>query len=263
MQCVFHPNQTTGVRCHHCQRAICASCDHRIKGSPYCQDCIVAGINALRHQATPPYGQTWAPPLNQTINQTTNQKSPWVATLFGLIPGLGAAYNGQHVKALCQFVLPVSLWQLCSLLGNFPAFAFFAGGVALHLFSLYDAWQTAQRANRGADLAAEDARIKQWLQGNLYVWGTYLLGVGALTALDQLAPRFVNRTWPLLFLVAVVFCLRGLFTQSAAPAAPPETPYQPRPVSFMTTGLPSTYDRSNEPAPSNLINAEHRFADHR
>ncbi|NOT62148.1 MAG: hypothetical protein HOP19_18195 [Acidobacteria bacterium] len=254
MQCVFHPTQMTGVRCHHCQRAICQACDHRIKGSPYCQECIVAGINALRHQAAPPYGQAWPPPANN--------KSPLIATFFALVPGLGAAYNGQHVKALCHFVLPVSLWQLASLLGDFPAFAFTMGGGALYLFSLFDAWQTAQRARAGADLAAEDARIKHWLQNNVFVWGVYLLGIGALTALDQLAPRFVHRAWPLLFLIAVAYSLRGLF-KTAAPVAPPETPYQPRPVSFMatgmTTGLSSTYDSGKEPAASNLINAEHRF----
>ena len=248
MQCAFHPTQMTGVRCHHCQRALCQSCDHRVKGHPYCQECIVAGIESLGYRVAAHYQQA-AP---------AHHKSPFVAFLFALVPGLGAAYNGQHVKALCHFVLPVSLWQLASLLDGFPAFTFTMGGGALYLFSLFDAWQTAQRARAGAELAAEDARIKQWLQNNLYAWGAYLLGIGALTALDQLAPRFVNRAWPLLFLIAVAYCLRGLF-KAAAPAAQPETQYQPRPVSFMTTSLPSTYDRSNEPAPSNLINAEHRF----
>ncbi len=245
----------TGVRCHHCSRALCQSCDHRVKGHPYCQECIVTGIEGLRYpryQASAHYQQA-AP---------AHHKSPVVATLFALVPGLGAAYNGQHVKALCHFVLPVSLWQLASLLNDFPAFAFTMGGGALYLFSLFDAWQTAQRARVGADLAAEDARIKYWLQNNLYAWGAYLLGIGALTALDQLAPRFVNRAWPLLFLIAVAYCLRGLF-RTSSPAAQPETPYQPRPVSFMSTGmtsgLPSTYDSNKEPAPTNLINAEHRF----
>ena len=249
----------TGVRCHHCQRTLCQRCDHRVKGHPYCQECIVAGIESIRYlrsQAAAQYQQA-AP---------THHKSPLVATLFALVPGLGAAYNGQHVKALCHFVLPVSLWQLASLLSDFPTFAFIMGGGALYLFSLFDAWQTAQRARAGADLAAEDARIKHWLQNNLYAWGAYLLGIGALTALYNIAPRFVNRAWPLLFLVAVAYCLRGLLKASSYDAQP-ETPYQPRPVSFMstgmstgmTTGLPSTYEQSKEPTATNLINAEHRF----
>ena len=252
MQCAFHPTQFTSVRCHHCQRALCQSCDHRIKGLPYCQDCIVAGIEALRHQAPPAYGQTWPPPLPGP------NKSSLIATLFAVVPGLGAAYNGQPIKALCHFVLPVSLWQLTSLLNDFPAFAFFVGGAALYLFSLYDAWQTAQRANAGANLAAEDARIKHWLQNNLYVWGAYLLVIGALTALHELAPRFVHRAWPLLFLIAVAYFLRDYF--KATPAeAPPDTAYQPRPVSFMTTNLSPPYDPNQEPASPNLINAKHRF----
>ena len=254
----------TGVRCHHCQRALCQRCDHRVKGQPYCQECIVAGIESIRYHRQGYQGSQAAAQYQQAA--PAHHKSPFVATLFALVPGLGAAYNGQHVKALCHFVLPVSLWQLASLLDDFPAFAFIMGGGALYLFSLFDAWQTAQRARAGADLATEDARIKHWLQNNLYAWGAYLLGIGALTALDQLAPRFVNRAWPLLFLIAVAYCLRGLFKVSSH-SAQPETPYQPRPVSFMSTGmtsgLPSTHDRNNEPAPTNLINAEHRFAENR
>jgi hypothetical protein len=239
--------QTTSVRCRHCQRAICQHCDHRVKGAPYCQECIVTGIETLRAK---PYQSTAAP--------LPNRKSPWVATLFALVPGLGAAYNGQPVKALCHFVWPVSVWQLASLIDGFPAFGLALGGGALYLFSLYDAWQTAQHAAAGADLAAADARVKHWLQSNVFVWGLYLLGIGALTALDQLAPRVVSRAWPLLLLLAVWYGWRNVVKSEPA-MAPPETTYRPRPVSFMTTGLSAPPDHHPNAPPANLINAQHRF----
>jgi TM2 domain. len=39
-------------------------------------------------------------------------KSPIIALMLGLIPGLGAAYNGQPVKALVQFIVIAGLWTL-------------------------------------------------------------------------------------------------------------------------------------------------------
>jgi hypothetical protein len=251
MQCAFHPTTFTSVRCHHCGRALCASCDHRIKGLPYCQECIVAGIESLRRL---PYGQEWNPVRPQG-------KSPFVALLFGLFPGLGAAYNGQPIKALCQFVMPVSLWQLADIFHGAPAFIAALTGVALYLYSLYDAWHTAQCSRAGADLVAEDARIKGWLQAKLHIWASLLIAVGGLTLLDQVAPRLAQRSWPVLLILAGLFLLKDRFMRPPTVAAPP-TPsshYQPRPVSFMTTGLNSGTERQPETEPRNIINAANRF----
>ena len=220
----------------------------------------MAGIEALRR---PPYGQAYSHP-HQAHHAPAQNKSPFVAALFALVPGLGAAYNGQPVKALCHFLLPTSLWQLASLLNGLPAFAAACGGVVLYLFSLFDAWQTAQRARASADLPAEDARIKTWLQNKIHVWGTLLIGIGALTLLDQLAPHLVQRAWPLMLMLAGVWLVRDYFKRAAPHVVePPAAAYPPRPVSFMatgmTTGLPSNYDRAAEPESSKLLNAENRF----
>lgn len=241
--------QTTSVCCHSCSRALCASCDHRIKGYPYCQECIVTGIESL---SRPQYGQQWNQPQPQ-------RKSSWVALLFSLIPGLGAAYNGQPIKALCQFALPVSMWQIADVLHRSPKAIFGLGGAVLYLYSLYDAWHTAQRANAGADLAAEDARIKRWLQANVHVWASLLIAVGGLSLLDQIAPRLAQRTWPFLLILAGLFLLKDYFIRPSARAeeSPPQPPYQPRPVSFMTTGLNGEHQTKTESG--NLINAANRF----
>lgn len=248
MQCAFHPTQLTGVRCHSCNRPLCASCDHRIKGFPYCQECIVAGIESLRR---PPYGQAWSEP-------PPHGKSSWVALLFGLVPGLGAAYNAQPIKALCQFVLPVSLWQLADIMHRGPEAWVALAGVAFYLYSLYDAWHTAQRARAGADLAAEDARIKAWLQAKIHLWASLLIAVGGLTLLDQIAPRMAQRVWPVFFILAGLFFLKDRFLSQPPAVAPPPN-YQPRPVSFMTAGLNSGTERQTDNEPHNLINAANRF----
>src|SRR2546429_4390184 len=64
--------------------ALPISCDHRVRGFPFCQDCIVAGVELLRQQST--------------VNPAyilRRKSSPFIATLLSFVPGLGAAYNGQ------------------------------------------------------------------------------------------------------------------------------------------------------------------------
>ncbi|HEX8423103.1 MAG TPA: hypothetical protein VF634_06815, partial [Pyrinomonadaceae bacterium] len=91
MNCSYHNINAAVVQCSRCTRPLCPACDHRIRGFPYCQDCIVAGVELLQQQ----------PALLHAPQQLRRRTSKWVATLLSLlIPGLGAAYNGQTSKAL-------------------------------------------------------------------------------------------------------------------------------------------------------------------
>ncbi|MDM7923150.1 MAG: hypothetical protein QUS14_12695, partial [Pyrinomonadaceae bacterium] len=53
--CAYHSQNVAVVQCNGCGKALCPACDHRIKGFPYCQDCIVQGIDLLRQQANSDY----------------------------------------------------------------------------------------------------------------------------------------------------------------------------------------------------------------
>lgn len=171
MNCAYHPVNAVNVRCNSCGRGLCPSCDHRIKGWPYCQDCIVAGIEMLRRGSQP--GQYHSP---------TGSKSPGIATLLGLIPGLGAAYNGQNIKALVHFAVTVGLWELADI---FNAALLGLSGAAFYLYSIYDARQSAKRIRAGEDLSREDEKLKQALRENTHIWGSILLGIGALAILNN------------------------------------------------------------------------------
>ncbi len=90
MNCAYHTRNPAAVQCSQCARPLCTACDHRIRGFPFCQDCIVAGVEMLRYQQTRTTDQ-------HVIRRKT---SPFVATLLSFfVPGLGAAYNGQTSKA--------------------------------------------------------------------------------------------------------------------------------------------------------------------
>ena len=240
MNCAFHPTSDAAARCANCQRSLCAACDHRIKGSPYCQDCIVAGIERLRH------GYNTAP-------RSTDGPTPLIAGLFALIPGLGAAFNGQNIKALLHFIIPVSLWQLGDIFNRPLELPLFLGGAAFYIFSIYDAVRAARRSKVGEDLRIEDEALKRMLRNHTTTWGAMLVGVGALTLLDIFFPYHVQRYWPFLLIVAGLFLLRNYQQHRHTDSEPHSLPTRP----------PSVIGAPYERAESNLVNAERRFDHYR
>ena len=166
MNCVYHGQNVAVVQCNGCGKPLCPACDHRIKGFPYCQDCIVLGIDLLRQQSQTSY-----------VPFVKKQTSPFIATFLSFIcPGLGAAYNGQTVKALVYFGVFIGLFQMAVLTGM-PLFFF--GFIGMWFFAALDAWRTAQMIRSGLtpDIA-EDIFVKRF-SGNPKLWGIVLTVLGA------------------------------------------------------------------------------------
>lgn len=180
MICAYHGQNAAVVQCNGCGRPLCPACDHRIKGFPYCQDCIVQGVDLLRQQSRTSY-----------VPFVKKRTSPFIALLLSFVcPGLGAAYNGQTVKALVYFGVFVGLFQMAILTGG--TFLFVLGFMGMWLFAALDAWRTAQMIRSGLtpDIA-EDIFVKRF-SGNPKLWGIVLTVLGAA------------------FLLQNVFNLRGL-----------------------------------------------------
>ena len=74
MNCAYHIGNQAVVNCHGCGKYLCPACDHRIKGFPYCQDCIVMGVELLQRQG-----------YSQAVPLAKKQSSPFLATFFSLI----------------------------------------------------------------------------------------------------------------------------------------------------------------------------------
>lgn len=208
MNCAFHPINAAGARCWCCGRGLCPGCDHRIKGHPYCQDCIVAGVETLKRGAQPQTSQ--------------KHKSPGLALLLGLIPGLGAAYNGQNIKALLHFGVTIGLWEMADVFHT--AFLGLAGG-AFYLYSIYDAHQSAKRLCAGEDLRAEDEHIKQVLRDNTHIWGSMLVGIGVLAILNFFLRQLFSFSFPgllpVLLVIAGFFLVRHYYRDYRAPESEP------------------------------------------
>jgi len=99
MYCSYHAKNPAVVQCNQCARWLCPACDHRVRGFPFCQDCIVAGVELLRHHSHA-----------HPSNILRRKSSPFVATLLSFVPGLGAAYNGQTSKAIVHFAIFASFF---------------------------------------------------------------------------------------------------------------------------------------------------------
>ncbi|MGB7069023.1 MAG: hypothetical protein WBD22_05970 [Pyrinomonadaceae bacterium] len=199
MDCTYHIQNVAVVNCNGCGKPLCPACDHRIKGFPYCQDCIVHGVELLRNHNNSSY----APFVRK-------RTSPFFATVLSLLcPGLGAAYNGQTLKALVYFAVFVGLFQLAILTGGTPLFVL--GFIGMWLFSALDSWRTAQMIRSGVTPdVAEDILVKRF-SGNPKIWGIVLAVLGGAFLLQSLFNlRFLMRGLLPIFLIGLgIYLVRG------------------------------------------------------
>jgi len=209
MTCAYHPGQPMTASCQSCRRSLCRACDHRIRGLPYCQDCIVAGIELWRlQQQRPPNPWASSPAAGNSIPLARSKRSILLALLCGIFPGLGAVYNGQNVKALLHFTLIAGLWTLADLFSGSLESLLGGAGVALYIYALIDACRTARQANLGIDPQIEDERIRAWLRGNTNLAGIGLIGIGSLTTINTIFPELLNRFWPVILVLLGLFLVR-------------------------------------------------------
>ncbi len=176
MNCAYHMTNRAVVQCSHCGRALCPACDHRIRGFPYCQDCIVMGVEIMQQKGAP---RADAPSTAQRRN------SPFVALLLSfLTPGLGAAYNGQTSKALVHFAIFASFFQMATVTQG-TAF-FILGAIGTWLFAAVDATRTAQLMRAGLAPDAESDAIARRLYGNPLAWAVTMVTLGVIFLLHTI-----------------------------------------------------------------------------
>jgi len=132
-------------------------------------------------------------------------KSPILALMLSLFPGIGQIYNGQPAKALVFFFAWAGSIYLTA-----EANPFFAFLIAFtYLYNLVDAWRSAGAINlrhaRGKAYEDEDPTESP-------AWGASLIGVGALLLLNNLGwlrLAALQRWWPLVLMAAGAAFLYG------------------------------------------------------
>ena len=156
MNCANHPESTATAFCQDCGKALCPLCTRTYGGLVLCEPCLLKRTAA----APPPAGAGapqpnpgWTPVPPSAAAQTTwpvgpgVSASPVLAALLGFIPGVGAMYNGQFIKALLHVVIFIVL------IGASQHFAMAGILIAAWVFyQVFDAAHTAAARRDGRPL---------------------------------------------------------------------------------------------------------------
>jgi TM2 domain-containing membrane protein YozV len=203
MKCANHPNVDSVAYCGLCGRPLCAECVREVRGMVYCETCLANRVQ------TPMFGPQTGP-------------SPGVALALGFIPGVGAIYNGQIIKAMVQVLIFGSLIALSNRVGGPMDTIFGLGAAAFYFYMVIDSYQTAKAKQLGQ-------QTPEWfglgdMKMNAPIGAALLIGLGVLFLLDNLGiPVFRNigRYWPVLLIVIGVILLQRRLGGGHAPTPPP------------------------------------------
>ena len=100
MNCANHPDTAAVAYCRACGKPFCQVCQRQAQGTVYCQEhepgarCGEPYTARRRHRRTRPL-----------MRPTPHAPSPGLAFVLGLIPGVGAIYNGQYAKGVIHVIL--------------------------------------------------------------------------------------------------------------------------------------------------------------
>ena len=199
MNCVYHAEAPNVAFCIHCGKALCNECIRNVKGSVYCEPCLgdfVEGRSATR------------------VKKEIVGTNPGAAFALGLIPGVGAIYNGEFVKAAVHILV---FGILVSLSDATDAALFGLASAAFYFYMPFEAYYTAKKRQMGAEGIALETPIDRLQQqfGSIRdreLWGGIaLVVIGGLFLLGNLNVfdlRQIARFWPAALVVIGVWLLK-------------------------------------------------------
>jgi hypothetical protein len=137
MNCVNHPDVAAAAYCQNCGKPLCTGCMRSVGGVVYCEPCLAARLSS-----PPPGGNAYP---DATL--TGLHAHPLLAGLLGFIPGVGAMYNGQYIKALAHVLIFAVFVSLSD-----KSFVFAMLLAAWVFYQVFDAAQTAKARRDGLPL---------------------------------------------------------------------------------------------------------------
>ncbi len=137
MNCSQHSGSPAAAFCQDCGRPMCELCARRVGSGVYCEPCLAARLRAAPDAQHAPGGPGAA----------EGGAKPALAALLGLIPGVGAMYNGQFVKALAHVFLFAIFVHFAE---NSDVFGLLVS--AWIFYQVFDAYQTARARRDGLPL---------------------------------------------------------------------------------------------------------------
>ena len=206
MNCFYHAEAPNVAFCIHCGKALCNQCVRNVRGSVYCEPCLGDFVEGKASSAS-----SSGPKHEAASVVGTN---PGAAFALGLIPGVGAIYNGEFLKAAVHILI---FGTLVSLADATDAALFGLASAAFYFYMPFEAYYTAKKRmlkKQGLALETPIDRLQQQFEDvkDRELWGGVLLIlVGALFLLgnlDVFAIAEVAKFWPALLVVLGIWMLK-------------------------------------------------------
>ncbi|HXW56523.1 MAG TPA: B-box zinc finger protein [Candidatus Cybelea sp.] len=192
MKCATHGEVEATGFCRNCGKPLCPACTREVRGALYCESCLGNVLGGSQAVAVPASGDS----------------RPSIAAALGIIPGLGAVYNGEYIKALVHVVVFAALIAAmpADLPSSFQAFVI-VSFIAFCCYMPVDAYRVAKARSTGElappDLVRGPARKP--------IGAIVLIGLGVLLLLANfglLERDWFAKSWPVALVVLGVWLLR-------------------------------------------------------
>jgi TM2 domain-containing membrane protein YozV len=199
MNCVYHAEAPNVAFCIHCGQPLCNDCIRKVQGSVYCEKCLgeIVGDKTVKKEIHDVAGH-----------------NPGAAFALGLIPGVGAIYNGEFVKAAVHILI---FGTLVSLADATDAALFSLAAAAFYFYMPFEAYYTAKKrmlGTQGVVLETPIDRLQQQFgtMKDRELWGGIaLIVIGALYLLGNLDVfdlHRIARLWPVGLVAVGVWLLK-------------------------------------------------------
>lgn len=211
MNCMNHPEVPAVAYCRTCGKAVCQACQRTAQGYIFCAEHVpaeAAAQAAAQAQAatTPATPWTSAAPPPQA-----GSVSPGLAFLLGLIPGVGAIYNGQYAKGVIHVVILGILISITHSGAAGPFDALFGMLIAAWFFYMaFEAYHTAKKRQMGLPVDEFSSIVPLRNQTGAPVGPVLLIGLGVLFLLANLGLLDFHRLiryWPVFLIVLGAYML--------------------------------------------------------
>jgi hypothetical protein len=219
MKCAVHPDVEASGYCRNCGKPLCPACVRQVRDVFYCEDCLAKVVGL---PSTPPANTAapvvtaegvitpQVPPVGVPAPGATSSGQPVLAFLLGLIPGLGAIYNGEYNKALLHIVIFAGIILGISLdLGDGAEAVLICALVVFPFYMAIDAVRTLKSKQTG--VTYQDP-VENWTKQRSF-GPILLIGLGALFLLKNFGVfdffRMRELIFPLILIGLGVLLLRN------------------------------------------------------
>jgi LiaI-LiaF-like transmembrane region len=205
--------------CRACGKALDQASIHTAHGTIYCKEHVPMEEPAQGQPSpyttspytTSPYGSATPPPVpNPDV-------SPGLAFVLGMIPGVGAIYNGQYAKGLMHVIivgLLISILSSDSARGLEPLLGLMLA--AFWWYMAFEAYHTARKRRLGQQVD-EFSSLLPMRGSHFPAVPVILIALGVVFLLNNLGILELSRAlryWPVLLIALGVYMLYGRFAAS-------------------------------------------------